>query len=94
MKQKQQQTGSGGGEAGGGGWQKSASGQWTSGGDAGVPEVRSKWQQKEEEAQRVRVRTTKPTPALCIAKIIALSSMVLPFSESFVWYVRWCNRTT
>ena len=40
-----------------GGWQKSASGQWI-GGEVGSPAARSAWQLKEEEAQRVRVRTT------------------------------------
>jgi hypothetical protein len=57
---KQRQAGAGGGEAAGSGWSKSASGQWTSGGDVGSPSVRSMWQQKEEQAQRVRVRTTQP----------------------------------
>ena len=61
MKQRQQDAAGGGEPAGGaaGGWQKSASGQWI-GGEVGSPAARSAWQLKEEEAQRVRVRTTPP----------------------------------
>lgn len=56
---KLQQDGAATGEANkgaGAGWQKSASGKWTSGGEIGSPSTRSMWQQKEEEAQRARVR--------------------------------------
>lgn len=57
---KKQQASAAAGEAAGSGWKKSASGKWTSGGELSAPSVRSIWQQKEEEAQRVRVRTTQP----------------------------------
>ena len=62
---KLQQDGAAASEANkgaGAGWQKSASGKWTSGGDIGSPSTRSMWQQKEEEAQRARVRLTWPVP--------------------------------
>lgn len=62
MLKMRQQASTGGGEAAAGagsGWQKSADGTWSSGGEgARSVSARSLWQQKEEEAQRARVRTT------------------------------------
>ena len=88
MKQRQQDAAGGGETAGGaaGGWQKSASGQWI-GGEVGSPAARSAWQLKEEEAQRVRVRTTSPVAL----PLQAADSWVLGL---FTWCVCWCNRTT